>query len=130
MIAEVRDAAVRRSGALYLAVFVLTLIAGVETAGPARAGSTATRCDVHGCAHIHCSSTGDRCYRYADGPLVGRDHYLPQNTGSGSSHRVCDTDRDRCYLSPGQVWIFAPIIGRSVTAGTMSLVRDIPGKLR
>lgn len=89
--------------AVALAAFALTL----PTA--ALAGSTATRCDAHGCTHIHCNATGDRCYRYDDPDgRSGRSGCA----GCGetfarvgqTSRRLCDSDGDRCYVSQGRQW--------------------------
>ncbi|MGH6887609.1 MAG: hypothetical protein ACREHF_00150 [Rhizomicrobium sp.] len=84
--------------------------------GGASAGSTATRCDAHGCAHIHCNSTGDRCYRYDEysardghrdcaGCEDGHEHGYSGRGGS-AAHRLCDSDGDRCYSSDERHWSY------------------------
>ena len=95
------------SGAHYLCTFLLIGFAALGAAGPARAGSTATRCDAHGCVHVHCNATGDRCYRYADGAgLSPSGEHYSRRGGAGHSHLVCDDDGDRCYPSHGRRWDF------------------------
>ena len=100
------DVAVWRLRTPYLAAFLLIGLAAVETADPAHAGSTATRYDARGCVHIHCSATGDRCYRYADGLPSFRDIYLRRKDVVGNLHMVCDGDGDRCYPAHGRIWDF------------------------
>ncbi|HEY3777587.1 MAG TPA: hypothetical protein VGL35_05975 [Rhizomicrobium sp.] len=94
---------------------VLACLALIVPTGSASAGSTATRCDAHGCVHIHCNPSGDRCYRYGDeqfrhvrgacgdcglGPGE-RVHGLNMETGG---HLVCDPAGDRCYSSDAPHW--------------------------
>jgi hypothetical protein len=98
-----------RTGLAVLAFAALMLPGG------ATAGSTATRCDSHGCVHIHCNANGDHCYRYDDyDPRAGRrdcagcgegDQALGHRFRAGeNSHRVCDSDGDRCYASRATHW--------------------------
>jgi hypothetical protein len=89
-------------------LILLIGVAGIGMAVPACAGLTATRCDTHGCVHIHCNITGDRCYRYADGGSVSRfkDHFFWRSGASGHLRRLCDSDGDRCYPSDGPRWSF------------------------
>lgn len=87
-------------------------LAALMLPGAASAGSTATRCDARGCMHIHCNSTGDRCYRYGDDDArrtcagcadVG--HAGKNAVGTGDeARRVCDSDGDRCYTSRAGHW--------------------------
>ncbi|HEX4158862.1 MAG TPA: hypothetical protein VHY79_10330 [Rhizomicrobium sp.] len=96
-----------RSGALHVGLFLLTGLAALGTARSAVAGSTAMRCNAHGCVHIHCNSTGDRCYRYSDG--YGAPPILDRYSGRGPAgylHLVCDSDGDRCYPSGRRHWDF------------------------
>jgi hypothetical protein len=91
-----------------LGIFLLIGFAALATARPVDAGSTATRCEAHGCVHIHCNSTGDRCFRYADGHSVSpfEDRYFRYGGATDQSHLTCDSDGDRCYPSQGAQWNF------------------------
>jgi hypothetical protein len=88
-------------------------LAALITGGPARAGTTATRCNADGCAYLHCNSTGDRCYRFEDEyhapwSAAGRSRSYGPAGGPerGSGRLVCDPDGDRCFRSPDSRWDF------------------------
>jgi hypothetical protein len=97
-----------RSGAVHFSMLLLIFFAAPETSIPARAGSTAMRCDADGCAFIHCNATGDRCYHYGVGHgLPPGQGIRPLQTGRGGQwHRICDSDGDRCYFAHGRSWDF------------------------
>ncbi|MGH6877317.1 MAG: hypothetical protein ACREHV_08060 [Rhizomicrobium sp.] len=93
-----------RFGALI--IFALT---SLSAGGPAHSGSTATRCEAQACIHVHCNSTGDRCYRYEDTDADRRcvhcgkdDDHLA--AGPDHGRLVCDSDGDRCYRSASSHW--------------------------
>ncbi|HEY6578724.1 MAG TPA: hypothetical protein VIY09_05340 [Rhizomicrobium sp.] len=92
-----------------------SLVLSLLSAGrPAHAGSTATRCDAQGCIHIHCNSTGDRCYRYEDprpAPDAERgcadcsaDEGRLAAAVPGHGRSLCDSNGDRCYYSASARW--------------------------
>lgn len=91
------------------------LIALMLAGRSAFAGSTATRCEARGCVHIHCNSTGDRCYRYEGyADRAGHsDCKACRDEGPDGGYRVraepgahllCDSDGDRCYTSYARRW--------------------------
>jgi hypothetical protein len=97
-----------------LATALFAGLAATTAGGPARAGSTATRCDETGCVHIHCNSTGDRCYRYEGGYGTHRatarcydcesDEYHAAGGDDRYPNLLCDADGDRCYPSRHRHW--------------------------
>jgi hypothetical protein len=91
-----------------LGIVLLIGFAALTSACPAEAGSTATRCNAQGCVHIHCNSTGDRCFRYADGHRVApfEDRNFRYGGAPDPSPLTCDSDGDRCYPSLGARWNF------------------------
>jgi hypothetical protein len=96
------------------ATLLLAGFAVFAAGGTAQAGSTATRCDDKGCVHIHCNSTGDRCYRYV-GDYESRhsadrcydcendESYSPRDEDA-PPNLLCDSDGDRCYPSWRRRW--------------------------